>query len=124
MENQRQTWVNIVFLITGILVMMISFIGLSKMSAIYNVESSIKNVDLYIRGVSALLAAATGFGLYFNDKSNAFMNEVVLEMARVTWPASRETTNATIWVVLFVLVAGGLLGMFDSLWAWIMKMVL
>jgi preprotein translocase SecE subunit len=104
--------------------MMISFIGLSKMSAIYNVESSIKNVDLYIRGVSALLAAATGFGLYFNDKSNAFMNEVVLEMARVTWPASRETTNATIWVVLFVLVAGGLLGMFDSLWAWIMKMVL
>jgi preprotein translocase SecE subunit len=124
MENQRQTWVNIVFLITGILVMMISFIGLSKMSAIYNVESSLKNVDLYIRGVSALLAAATGFGLYFNDKSNAFMNEVVLEMARVTWPASRETTNATIWVVLFVLVAGGLLGMFDSLWAWIMKMVL
>ena len=124
MENQRQTWVNIVFLITGILVMMISFIGLSKMSAVFNLESGLKKIDLYIRGASALLAAATGFGLYFNDKSNAFMNEVVLEMARVTWPASRETTNATIWVVLFVLVAGGLLGMFDSLWAWIMKMVL
>jgi preprotein translocase SecE subunit len=52
------------------------------------------------------------------------MNEVVLELVRVTWPASKDTTNATIWVVLFVLVAGGLLGAFDSLLVWIMNMVL
>jgi len=52
------------------------------------------------------------------------MNEVVLEMSRVTWPASKDTTNATIWVILFVIVAGALLGAFDSLWSWIIKMLL
>jgi len=29
-----------------------------------------------------------------------------------------------LWVVIFVLIAGALLGAFDSLWAWIIKMVL
>jgi preprotein translocase SecE subunit len=124
MENQRQKWVNLVFTGVAILVAGVSFIGLSKLSAVYNLESSIKQIDLVIRFGSLILGAALGFGLYLNDKSNAFMNEVVLEMVRVTWPASKETTNATIWVVLFVLVAGGLLGAFDSLLVWIMNMVL
>jgi preprotein translocase SecE subunit len=124
MENQRQKWVNLVFTGVAILVAGVSFIGLSKLSAIYNLESSIKQIDLVIRFGSLILGAALGFGLYLNDKSNAFMNEVVLEMVRVTWPASKDTTNATVWVVLFVLVAGGLLGAFDSLLVWIMNMVL
>jgi preprotein translocase SecE subunit len=124
MENQRQKWVNMTFLFASILVAGVAFIGLSKLSAVYNLESSIKQIDLFLRIGSILLGAVLGFGLYFNDKSNAFMNEVVLEMSRVTWPASKDTTNATIWVVLFVIVAGVLLGAFDSLWSWIIKMIL
>src|SRR4051812_88536 len=122
MENQRQKWVNLVFMTVAILATAIAFIGFSKVSAVYNLESSVKQADMIIRLGSILLGAALGFGLYLNDKSNAFMNEVVLEMTRVTWPTSKETTNATIWVMLFVLIAGAILGTFDSLWAWIIKM--
>ena len=124
MENQRQKWVNLVFTAMAIMVASIAFIGLSKITAVYNLESSVKQIDMIIRLGSILLGAALGFGLYLNDKSNAFMNEVVLEMSRVTWPTSKETTNATILVIIFVLVAGALLGIFDSLWAWIMKQIL
>lgn len=124
MENQRQKWVNMTFLFASLMVAGVAFVGLSKLSAVYNLESSFKQIDLYLRMGSIVLGAALGFGLYFNDKSNAFMNEVVLEMSRVTWPASKDTTNATIWVILFVLVAGALLGAFDSLWSWIIKMLL
>jgi preprotein translocase SecE subunit len=124
MENQRQKWVNMTFLFASLMVASVAFIGLSKLSAVYNLESSFKQIDLYLRIGSIALGAILGFGLYFNDKSNAFMNEVILEMSRVTWPASKDTTNATIWVILFVLVAGALLGAFDSLWSWIIKMLL
>lgn len=124
MENQRQKWVNLILLAAGLLVAAIAFVGLAKISAVYNWESSVKSIDLIIRFGSIALGAALGFGLYFNDQSNAFLNEVVLEMSRVTWPTSKETTNATIWVVLFVLIAGAILGAFDSLWAWIMRMIL
>jgi len=124
MDNQRQKWVNLVFTGLALLVAAVTFVGFSKVSAVYNLESSIKQIDLVIRFGSLLFGAGLGLGLYLNDKSNAFMNEVVLEMVRVTWPASKETTNATILVVLFVLMAGIMLGAFDSLWAWIIKMVL
>jgi preprotein translocase SecE subunit len=124
MENQRQKWVNMTLLFASLMVAGVAFVGLSKLSAVYNLESSFKQIDLYLRIGSIVLGAALGFGLYFNDKSNAFMNEVVLEMSRVTWPASKDTTNATIWVILFVIVAGALLGAFDSLWSWIIKMLL
>ncbi len=124
MENQRQKWVNMTFLFASLMVASVAFVGLSKLSAVYNLESSFKQIDLYLRIGSIALGAILGFGLYFNDKSNAFMNEVILEMSRVTWPASKDTINATIWVILFVLVAGALLGAFDSLWSWIIKMLL
>jgi preprotein translocase SecE subunit len=124
MENQRQKWVNLVFTAVAILVAIIAFVGLSKISAVYNLESAFKQVDMAIRFASIGFGLATGLVLYLNEQSNAFMNEVVLEMSRVTWPAQKDTTNATIWVVLFVLIAGGILGAFDSLWAWIMKSIL
>jgi preprotein translocase SecE subunit len=113
-----------VFTALSILVAVIAFVGLSKISAVYNFESSFKQIDLAIRFGSIVLGLVTGLVLYFNHQSNAFMNEVVLEMSRVTWPAQKDTTNATIWVVLFVLIAGAILGAFDSLWAWIMKSIL
>ena len=124
MENQRQKWVNLVFTAVAIIAAALLFIAFSSLAARINLESSVKSIDLIIRLVSIALGAVLGFGLYFNDQSNAFMNEVVLEMSRVTWPANKETTNATIWVILFVLAAGAILGAFDSLWSWIIKIIL
>ena len=124
MENQRQKWVNLVFTALAILVASIVFVGFTKISAVYNLESSVKQIDVMIRLGSIVLGALAGFILYFNDKSNAFMNEVILEMTRVTWPTSSDTTKATFLVVIFVLIAGLVLGGFDSLWAWIMKLIL
>jgi preprotein translocase SecE subunit len=124
MDNQRQKWVNLVFTAIAIMTAAILFVALSSLAARINLESSVKSIDLVIRLTSIALGAVLGLGLYFNDESNAFMNEVVLEMIRVTWPNSKETTNATIWVLLFVLVSGAILGAFDSLWSWIIKIIL
>ena len=124
MENQRQKWVNLIFTAVAILVAAVLFVGLSKISAIYNLESSVKSIDIFIRLGSIVLGAAVGFALYFTDTTNSFLNEVVLEMSRVTWPAAKATVNATIWVMVFVLVAGAFLGAFDSLCAWVIKMII
>jgi len=124
MENQRQKWVNLVFTAVSILIAAVAFIGFTKISAVYNFESSFKQIDLAITFASLGLGVIAFLVLYLKDASNAFMNEVVLEMSRVTWPTQKDTTGATIWVVLFVLIAGAILGSFDSIWAWIMKMIL
>lgn len=111
-------------MVVAILVASILFVGLTKIAAIYNLESTVKSIDLIIRLGSIFLGALVGLGLYLYDSSNAFMNEVVLELSRVTWPGNKETTGATIYVLMFVLIAGLVLGGFDSLWAWIIKQIL
>ncbi len=124
MENQRQKWVNLVFTGVAILIAAIAFVGFTKISAVYNLESNIKQIDIVIRLGSMVFGALAGLVLYFNDQSNSFMNEVVLELSRVTWPTTSDTYKATFLVVIFVLIAGLVLGGFDSLWAWIMKLIL
>jgi preprotein translocase SecE subunit len=123
MENQRQKWVNITFGILGIITWLIASVAFSKIAAVYNLESRVKQIDMVISIGSMVLGLVLALILYFNDKSNAFMNEVVLEMSRVTWPASKDTTNATIWVILFVLLASGILWAVDSLWGSLINML-
>jgi preprotein translocase SecE subunit len=124
MENQRQKWANLVYTALGLLVAAIAFVGMTKIAAVYSLESSVKQIDLVIRLGSIIMGAAVGFGLYLNDDSNAFTNEVILEMTRVTWPSNKDTVNATIWVILFVIAAGALLGASDTLWSWIIKLII
>jgi len=42
--------------------------------------------------------------------------EVVDELAKVTWPSRQETGNATVVVVITVLVCSAYLGAFDFVW--------
>src|ERR1700747_2195124 len=75
MENQRQKWVNLVFTAVAIMIAAIAFVGLSKISAVYNFESSFKQIDLAIRFGSIGLGVIAGLVLYLKQESNAFMNE-------------------------------------------------
>jgi preprotein translocase subunit SecE len=90
----------------------------------YDLETRVRNVELVLRGASILLGAIVFFVLYRNQQANQFMNEVVTELARVTWPTHKETTNGTIIVIVMVLVSGMVLGLFDYIWTNMLKMVL
>ena len=43
-------------------------------------------------------------------------NEVVDELAKVTWPTREETGNATVVVIVTVLISSAYLGAFDAIW--------
>lgn len=43
-------------------------------------------------------------------------NEVVDELAKVTWPTREETGNATVVVIVTVLISSAYLGAFDAVW--------
>ncbi len=43
-------------------------------------------------------------------------NEVVDELAKVTWPTREETGNATVVVIVTVVVCSAYLGIFDAVW--------
>ena len=124
MESQFQKWVNLSYLavsaVLGLLVLTLA----NKMVGTYDLETRVHNVALFVQ-VGAVACAAILFAiLYRNDRANQFMNEVMLELSRVTWPTQKETTSATIVTFVMVLFSGIALGVMDYVWTALMKLVL
>jgi len=59
---------------------------------------------------------ATFFALLSNSDAKRFTDEVVGELARVTWPTREETLRATTTVVVTTLLVAALLGVYDLFW--------
>lgn len=125
MENQYQRLVNITYLAAAVLVAFLTLIALMKISNTYDLESRVKSIEYVIRGVSVLIGAGVFLGLYRNPKANGFMNEVAVELlTKVTWPTAKDTSSATVVVIVTVILAGLMLAFFDWLfsmglqWIW------
>lgn len=53
-----------------------------------------------------------------------FIQQVRNEMAKVTWPSRKETTQSTIAVFIMVTLAAIFLFFADQLFAWIVSLIL
>lgn len=124
MESQYQKWVNLSYLAVAALVGYILFSMSIKIVGTYDLEARVKNIELILRGVSILVAAVTFGILYWNEQANTFMNEVMEELARVTWPTQKETSHATLIVIIMVIISGMVLGFLDYVWTQLLKSVL
>lgn len=124
MEGQNQKWVNLSYLALAALLGFLVSAFMAKVVGIYDLEARVRNIDLIVRGLSVLAGAILFFALWRNEKVNQFMNEVVVELSRVTWPTQKETTSATMIVIVMVVVSGMILGLLDYLWTTLLKWVL
>lgn len=124
MENQFQKWVNLSYLALAVMVGYLVMAFALRMVGIYDLETRIHNVDLIIRGASFVMGALVFFVLWRNDQASQFMNEVMVELSRVTWPTHKETVNATFIVIVMVLISGMVLGALDYFWTRLLQWVL
>ena len=124
MENNRQKWVYLSFIaaagLIGYLVFQLTWI----VAGVWDFEARIPQFQWVVWGVSVLIALGSFLFLSLYDQSNQFMNEVVAELSRVTWPSVPDTRVATIAVLIMVIISGVALGLVDTLWTFAMKGVL
>ena len=57
-------------------------------------------------------------------KINVFLNEVTIELKKVTWPSRKETSGSTVIVIVVVIVFSLILGIYDFVWAKIITSLL
>ncbi len=62
------------------------------------------------------LAVVAGLVVRRHEVANTFLNEVVLELSRVTWPTRKETVASAGVVVVMIAIASLVLFLIDSLW--------
>jgi preprotein translocase subunit SecE len=124
MESQHQKWVNLSYLAVSVLLGYIVFSMAGKVVGVYDLEARVRNIDLVLRGVSVVIGLLLFAILYRNNTANQFMAEVVVELSRVTWPTQKDTTSATIVVIVMVILSGMILGLLDYCWIQLLKWIL
>ena len=58
------------------------------------------------------------------EKSTSFLNDVVNEMKKVTWPGSRQTAASTLVVIVFTIIVSLYLFGVDALVHWLFNLVM
>jgi len=124
MESQHQKWVNLSYLTLAALVGYVIYALSFKVVGSYDLETRVRHVDLFVRGLAIAVGAVLFFVLNRNKNANQFMNEVVVELSRVTWPTQKETTSATLVVIVMVMISGLILGLLDYFWTALLKWIL
>lgn len=74
--------------------------------------------------ISFVLTLGAGFYTRRHEKANRFLNEVVTELSKVTWPESKETAVSTGISCILVAICALILLLFDVLWGWGMEKLL
>lgn len=74
--------------------------------------------------VGVVAAAGVSFAVWRNARTFALASEVVGELRKVTWPTRKETSQATIVVIVLVIICAFILGVFDFFWSWATNLIL
>ena len=73
--------------------------------------------EWWIIGACAAVALVAGSMLYVNERIHALATDVAGELKKVTWPTRKETQAATVVVIVTVIIAAMILGLFDAIWS-------
>ena len=79
--------------------------------------------DFIVNGIALAVALAVGIGAYRNERVNTLAFEVAGELQKVTWPTRAETQAATLVVLVTVVIAAAILGLFDAVWSTLTDLV-
>jgi preprotein translocase subunit SecE len=72
--------------------------------------------DLLVNGVALVIAATGALIAYKNERVFAAATEVTRELEKVTWPSRKETSAATVVVIVTVAISALVLTGFDFVW--------
>lgn len=113
---QTQKWVNLGLLLGSTAVFL--FLG-KLLGAIWDMVRlpafALLSIESYYL-LSFLVALGVGIAVRRNVQANGFLNDVVVELSRVTWPQRKETVASAGVVIVLVGIAALLLFLIDSLW--------
>lgn len=74
--------------------------------------------ELAINAVAVVGAAVAAYLAYRNERVFATVHDITRELEKVSWPTRKETSAATIVVLVTVSIAAVILSGFDAVWSY------
>jgi preprotein translocase SecE subunit len=123
-EQTNQKWVYLIFIGFSTLSWYLFAKVFEYAIDSFNLQRKIRNIFIYSQVVSVLLGMGTFWILVQYEKFWKYIQDVVSETLKVNWPNKREVIATTTVVIIGVLIAGVVLGMFDHFFSILMRWVL
>jgi preprotein translocase subunit SecE len=73
---------------------------------------------VYVDAIGIALGAIIAVALWRHKNTFTKATEITMELKKVTWPTRKETSAATVVVIITVIIASIFLGVFDLIWSW------
>ena len=73
--------------------------------------------ELAINGFAIVVAAVAAVATYRNERVFSSVVDITRELEKVSWPTRKETSAATVVVLVTVIISAVILSSFDALWA-------
>lgn len=106
-------WVHLMFAVGGLL---LAFVMVQTTEWVWGYFAKPKGV--YVDAIGIFLATVVTLIAWRNKNLFAKATDITMELKKVTWPTRKETSAATIVVIVTVIIASIFLGVFDLIWSW------
>lgn len=83
------------------------------LSSSWGTYARITDSELITYGAPVVVGVLFFFYMSFNKKVRHWANEVIVEVSKVVWPSQKDTTAMAIFVCIFIIISGIVLGIFD-----------
>ncbi len=83
------------------------------LSSSWGTYARVTDSELITYGAPVVVGFVFFLYVSFNKNIRDWAQEVIVEVSKVVWPSQKDTTAMTIFVCIFMILSGILLGMFD-----------
>jgi preprotein translocase SecE subunit len=124
MENESTKWVTGSFAVATLIAWFILHRTGQYVVGAYDLEVKFRSIGMALQVGTGVVSLLGFIILLKNERANQYMHEVVAELSRVTWPKALETRNATIVVIVMVIISGIILAGLDAVWTEAIKRII
>lgn len=124
MTKSNEFWKNVIYIVLSLFV---NYFVYKILVGFGNINDLILIYSWYVKAVSLfVLFSFVGLFVFLlkNHIIGSYVDEVIIEIKKVTWPQKQEIKISTIAVVVLSSFSAIILALFDSVWANLLKFVL
>lgn len=121
MNEDNKKIITVSYVIAGGIVYYLVHVLIQFLAGNFSTFATIGRQDWFVNGVPVLLGFITFASLQFNRKVVDFSDAVVVELRKVVWPSRKDTGMMTVVVIIVLIIAGLLVGLFDATWAFVIN---
>jgi preprotein translocase subunit SecE len=121
MTEDNKKAITVSFVALGLLVGFVAHLLMQFLAQSFSIFARAESNELLSNGIPVAIGLITFVSLQFNKITVDYTDGVVAELRKVVWPSRKDTGLMTVVVVITLLISGVIMGVYDSVWAYLIN---